>query len=582
MPTADGKTGSNHPALDVRTRCLSLGVPVWVFDESGHQVLPPSDDTSVANQLESTFPSELVASVVDSSGTEHTTCSCDRIPASVVNDAIGEDAGDLRFLIRRVPVPHAPWDFWTLIALVIDEVAVNTVPVCRSLVDSGALQILDARSIHWIQQTIDWMTDDRVHVSNDKVLLDRFSTELMISFEHVDLLFRFARLLNCAEEPDEIIRVLIHQMLALLPFDWISVGFANKDSILPQLAGAHIIAGKPPCDFQQLSSALAQAINDCKGDSWTNVLDVGEHPLSDLVQSQIVAEPISHDSKPIGMLIAGGKTGPDPDAHSQELQFLDATSAFLGVFHASAARFHEQRIAFYGMVKAMTAAIDAKDRYTRGHSERVAHLGRELAIAAGLSEQQVEEVYIAGLLHDVGKIGVPEAVLCKNGRLTDEEFLQIKKHPETGVNILKDIPSLEAMMPGVLHHHERWDGRGYPYNLSGDSIPLYGRILAVADAFDAMSSTRSYRPALPRETVLSEMHKCAGTQFDPRLAMLFVELDLSEFDAMLRLHAEDAPNFVAIVDDESLDQSLDKTLGSASSKSEDESSEKKSQERSAA
>ncbi len=132
----------------------------------------------------------------------------------------------------------------------------------------------------------------------------------------------------------------------------------------------------------------------------------------------------------------------------------------MGVFHENIARFDEQKQLFMGTLQALTASIDAKDEYTRGHSERVAYLGALLAEAMMMDDQAVELVHTTGLVHDVGKIGVPEAVLCKAGKLTDDEFAQIKRHPEIGHNILKGIPSIDAVLPAVLHHHERWDGRG--------------------------------------------------------------------------------------------------------------------------
>ena len=171
---------------------------------------------------------------------------------------------------------------------------------------------------------------------------------------------------------------------------------------------------------------------------------------------------------------------------------------------------------FMGVLKGMTTAIDAKDAYTCGHSERVGLLASRLALAAGLGAEEAERYRLAGLVHDVGKIGVAEAVLSKSGRLNDEEFAQIKKHPEIGHQILRDIPLMEDILPGVLHHHERWDGKGYPAGLAGESIPLIGRILALADTFDAMSSTRAYRPAMPRESVLAEIRRCSASQFDPK------------------------------------------------------------------
>jgi HD-GYP domain-containing protein (c-di-GMP phosphodiesterase class II) len=141
----------------------------------------------------------------------------------------------------------------------------------------------------------------------------------------------------------------------------------------------------------------------------------------------------------------------------------------------------------------------------------------------------------------VGKIGVPEAVLCKPGKLTDDEFEKIKLHPQIGYDILKDIPSLRDILPGVLHHHERYDGRGYPHGLSGEDIPLMARIIGVADTFDAMSSNRAYRAKMSRDVVLAEIARCAGTQFDPNLANAFLTLDLSEYDRMVANHAAQDP-----------------------------------------
>ena len=156
-----------------------------------------------------------------------------------------------------------------------------------------------------------------------------------------------------------------------------------------------------------------------------------------------------------------------------------------------------------------------------------------MAAAAGQDPAVVERYRVAGLIHDVGKIGVPEAVLCKPGRLTEDEFRQIQRHPTIGTTILQDVPALADVMAGVLHHHERFDGRGYPAGLAGADIPLVARTLALADTFDAMSSNRSYRAALPRAQVLAEIGKCAGAQFDPELAATFVTLDFAPFDEQL-------------------------------------------------
>ncbi|HWB53900.1 MAG TPA: HD-GYP domain-containing protein, partial [Tepidisphaeraceae bacterium] len=171
----------------------------------------------------------------------------------------------------------------------------------------------------------------------------------------------------------------------------------------------------------------------------------------------------------------------------------------------------------------LTSAVDAKDAYTCGHSERVALLSRELAKKIKLPSTQVERIYMAGLLHDVGKIGVPEFVLQKTGKLTPEEFALMKKHPEIGGKILKNVKQIQDLLPGVLYHHERYDGKGYPAGLSGQSIPLFGRLICLGDSFDAMTSNRTYRKAMPIEVAMTEIRRAAGTQFDPELAEAFLE-----------------------------------------------------------
>jgi HD-GYP domain-containing protein (c-di-GMP phosphodiesterase class II) len=186
----------------------------------------------------------------------------------------------------------------------------------------------------------------------------------------------------------------------------------------------------------------------------------------------------------------------------------------------------EQQLMFAGTVHALINAIDAKDPYTRGHSDRVAAFARLLAEAAKLSDDMVARSYLCGTVHDLGKIGVPEAVLCKPGRLTDEEFALIKAHPEIGHRILRDIPHLQEVLPGVLEHHEKWDGSGYPNRLKGEAISLLGRVVCIADCFDAMTSARVYRPGRPVAEVLAEIERCAGTHFDPELAKAFAGIPL--------------------------------------------------------
>ncbi len=189
---------------------------------------------------------------------------------------------------------------------------------------------------------------------------------------------------------------------------------------------------------------------------------------------------------------------------------------------------------FVQVVACLADAIDAKDTYTNGHSGRVARYSREIARKYGYDENNLDEIYIMGLLHDVGKIGVPDEVINKPGRLTDEEFQCIKKHPSIGGKILGNIREMPQLAAGAKWHHERYDGRGYPEGLAGDDIPEEARIIAVADAYDAMTSNRSYRGALPQEVVRAEIEKGKGSQFDPKFADIMLSMIDEDKDYCMR------------------------------------------------
>ncbi len=179
---------------------------------------------------------------------------------------------------------------------------------------------------------------------------------------------------------------------------------------------------------------------------------------------------------------------------------------------------------FLGIVKSLAAAIDAKDTYTNGHSVRVADYSAEIARRAGYDVSALQRIYITGLLHDVGKIGIPDAIINKNGKLDDEEYAIIKTHPEKGAAILSNIQDMPELSIGAKWHHERFDGKGYPEGLMGENIPEMARIIAIADAYDAMTSNRSYRRSLPQEVVRAEIEKGRGTQFDPIFAEIMLQM----------------------------------------------------------
>lgn len=179
---------------------------------------------------------------------------------------------------------------------------------------------------------------------------------------------------------------------------------------------------------------------------------------------------------------------------------------------------------FLNVIQVMAKVLEAKDPYTKFHSQNVAKYARQIGKRIGYSSEKLEMLQIAGILHDFGKIGIKEAVLNKPGSLTEEEYHAIRRHPMIASTILEPIEELETIINDIRHHHERFDGRGYPDNLAGEQIPMGARILCVADSFDAMTSPRSYHEPMSDEEALEELQRCGGTQFDPHIVTAFIEI----------------------------------------------------------
>jgi HD-GYP domain-containing protein (c-di-GMP phosphodiesterase class II) len=189
----------------------------------------------------------------------------------------------------------------------------------------------------------------------------------------------------------------------------------------------------------------------------------------------------------------------------------------LAVARWAFSQYAAEQKAYQATIAALVQAVETKDRYTRGHSERVALAAVMVARVIGMREDRINALRYAGILHDVGKLGVPTKLLQKTGGLTEAEFAAIKLHPVRGLEMLSDIEFLDEAFKGILHHHERLDGQGYPMGLRGAQIPEFARVIAVADAFDSMTSTRSYRHARSVADAIRELERCKGTQFDPRM-----------------------------------------------------------------
>jgi len=202
---------------------------------------------------------------------------------------------------------------------------------------------------------------------------------------------------------------------------------------------------------------------------------------------------------------------------------LDETKVELAKKNIELTKYYSEiQYGYLQTVMSLANSIEAKDPYTRGHCQRVMEISCELARAVGLSEDDIDDLRYAAILHDIGKIGISAAILNKQGKLTNEEFDEIKKHPAIAYNILKDIDFLKNGLDGILQHHERYDGKGYPNGLKEDEICIFGRILCVADAFDAMTSDRPYRKGMSMEVALKELERCKGSQFDPKIVDVLI------------------------------------------------------------
>ena len=197
--------------------------------------------------------------------------------------------------------------------------------------------------------------------------------------------------------------------------------------------------------------------------------------------------------------------------------------------------------AYMESIETLRYTVEAKDSYTRGHSDRVSAYSVLIGEKLGLSEQDINTLKIGGLFHDIGKIGVPDSILLKDAKLTDDEYSEIKNHPSIGAHILSNATIFKDVIPIVKHHHERFDGNGYPGKLKGEDIPYLARIAAIADAFDAMTSKRTYRSSLPIDVVKSELEKNKGTQFDPQIADVFLDILNNEYDKIEKIRAEFNP-----------------------------------------
>jgi len=351
--------------------------------------------------------------------------------------------------------------------------------------------------------------------------------ELDQSFEDLFLYGKIASQIKTLKFSDAMLQSLISSLLINLRADAAFASFYDKPEFNTLVAQQHLNTRlrTDMSFYQQLIDAIPAEVIDA-GDKYFVVNRSGSNPTYQPLsptEYRFLTVRIEHEEGFYGWL--GLVSFNMNEIFRQgELQLLVSLAEQLSVVIANTNLYQDLELFIINMVKSLVFAIEAKDVYTRGHSERVSRLSMQMGRQLGLQGDELESLRWASILHDIGKIGIPETILNKPGRLTDEEFEVIKVHPAKGFEILKPVEQLASSLPGILHHHERFDGKGYPNGLAGEQIPLAARIIAVADTFDAISSTRSYRSAKSYYKALSIVKEVAGSQLDPKIVTAFNQI----------------------------------------------------------
>jgi len=386
----------------------------------------------------------------------------------------------------------------------------------------------DADTLCRIAELVQNQWRSRLRVAELEEEVSSLSGNLSETYEEISLLYRLTQKLKISASDEELGLIALAWLQEVLPATALAIQFAP----LAQEDGSldHSVRAKPvllsrgdcPVDDEQFSTLLEHL-----GSAEANRPLVANRTLTEQDDwpcprvRQMIAVSLAEGENLFGWLAAFNHHHEDAEFGTVEASLLSSVAAILGIHSGNIELYRQQSELMAGIVRALTSAIDAKDPYTCGHSDRVARVAVRLAEELGCDAEALNTTYLSGLLHDVGKIGISDSVLRKPGKLTDEEYEHIKTHSDIGHRILRDLVKLEDVLPVVLHHHESWDGGGYPNQLDAERIPLLARIVAVADSFDAMGSDRPYRKGMPDEKIDQIFRSGAGQQWDPEVIDAF-------------------------------------------------------------
>ena len=426
----------------------------------------------------------------------------------------------------------------------IDLGDISSCPTTVSANDSNCLNPVQMDS-NYLAEMLELLVEKFQAETKAEKQIEMVGIELSQTYEELVLLHKLSTNMKVTESDANFLQMACDSLTEIVCVEGIAVLLEKTIDDKQQLV---VTAGSGLIDIDEqtaaiLHSGLMEEINSGKEALLDSEVDSEfKYEWPDNINN-IIAVPLCGKEKKesgitgksengnciLGLMVAINRIGKQ-DFDSTDIKLFNSVAGGCAVFIQNGELFKDLKELFIGSLKALTSSIDAKDKYTHGHSERVAFISRwiaeKLSEREKLDEEQIHMVYLAGLLHDIGKIGIEEVVLRKTGKLTDQEYDRIKQHPSIGAGILHEIKQMRDVIPGVLSHHERIDGRGYPDGLSGDQIPLTAKIVGLADSFDAMTSKRTYRDAMTVENALEEIEKGLGTQFDEKIGRVFLDSDV--------------------------------------------------------
>ncbi len=358
----------------------------------------------------------------------------------------------------------------------------------------------------------------------------------------LEVLYRADKIARDIDDFGQMLENLMDLILEVIPASRGYIFLVNRDTgkLNPYVRRApDSIAGDTEIVVSNtiLSAAVGQKESLLSNDALVDERFVHSRSISDLKVRSAMCSPLVNRGKVLGIIYIDSNDRSNLYT-KDDLALLSALASKAGISLDNARLYDDQRNLFYNAVETLVRAIQARDPYTSGHSTRVSRYSLLIAEKLDLTTKEKHQLYLAAMLHDIGKIGIPDGLLNRKGKLTEEEIQQIRNHVTVGAQMLQALGEMHPIVPLILHHHEAWDGSGYPDKLKGEQIPLMSRILAVADTYDAMTSDRPYREAMAASDAIAELKRCSGSHFDPMVVEKFLQVLDEQGTAMVDLEPQ--------------------------------------------